>query len=352
MSPRRGLTLIEVLVALMIFMFISTALVGSLLMATRLFREGEMARATNDEAMSIIALVNADIENAVSGAQGGDFLAMVVRGGADCVVGWSIRNSDPLTAHGEPLRFVLWGRDSNGTLRRWEAPSLQQIRDDHGTSLNNGSWDPRAVLLANGQVVTNNCRFFSVWCAGTRQAGSADRFSLVVPTSSDWSELDSADNTLTGSAEPVVGQPPYGTAHVGTQFAYPSTLRFLFLMDGKGGMTKRGIVTGNYANNATAIRVAGLQGIPTAVGSVLLVERVDAAGNVLLDGSGNLLQEIIGYHGLLGGELVVNTDPSHGPLDPATGLGRGVHRTQAMPLQRGDRVSSCRAFTLVRVLPR
>ena len=63
---RRGFTLAEVLVALMIFSIVSLAMVGSLMIGTRLFRDGEMRRATNDEAMAVLALLNQDIERAMT----------------------------------------------------------------------------------------------------------------------------------------------------------------------------------------------------------------------------------------------------------------------------------------------
>lgn len=352
MSQRAAFSLTEVLVALMIFSIVSLAMVGSLLMGTRLFRDGEMRRAANDEAMAVLALIHRDIERAIPAKQGGVFYAVVPDDERpSCVVGWTIANPDPLNADAELTRFVLWGRDRRGRLRRASLVSEDAI---DALDTNNGSLDdddPRLALEARGETVNRNAAYFGAWLAGTRlEADHPDATGVIPQQSSWWRDLEDADpgSSATVVAEPVAGAAPYTNSDLSSQrFAYPSTLRLVLLMQGRDSTRKEGIVyTDDGAQNIT---VGGLQGVPSVSGSVLLVdsEPVPATGPF----EGNPKYEIIGHTGLAGQRLLVNTTATDGPLG-IDGDGRGAYRSVKQTHTRGDRVRFCQTLTLVKAMPR
>ena len=350
---RRGFTLTEVLVALMIFSIVSTAMVGTLLLGTRLFREGEMGRAANDEAMSVLAVLDRDLEAAVPYAQYGDFYAVIPdTEHPDCVVGWTITNPDPETAHNEPTRFVLWGRDRNGVLRRTLLDSIA-VLDGGGNATaaddNLRNNDPRD-RLANGTVITDRCRFFGAWLGATGAASAFPEEVRVIPEENTWwQRMWKADGSGPATATPPIRDTPaldgiYATDRVpsGQLGLYPGALRVMLLLEGRGGTAKDGIL---LEDNTDSLRIAGIQGLSTAPGSVILVE---------YPGSGGTYDpvEIVGYRSYAGGYLEVNQNATDGPLGSG-GKGRGVFRSITPGTHpRGRRVTACRTFSLVRALPR
>lgn len=352
MRTRPGFTLVEVLLALLILSVMSIAMIGTLATGTRLFRDGEMARAANDEAMAVLARFAGDLERAVppasyrGGVAGGHCYAWARPGSADSVVGWTVVNPDPTRAPdvGDDGRlawervFVLWGRHSgDGTLRRAVLASAAEVVPP-GSTARPAHLDS---LLAQGSQVTDRCFHFSVWLAGTWRAGDAEP--ALVPKH-DWQAMTTGGSG-TVTAEPRAGDPPYATR---AGDGYPGSLHLRLLLGGKGGTGKEGIVVAPVAADANSIRIAGIDGLPTAPGSVLLIGATEAEP---------LDYEIVGYGAASGGRIrvsgggivgITGVDAAGGDTDS----GRGLFRSVAAEHPRGAGVRSCRQFNLITTLPR
>ena len=98
---RSGFTLVEILISIMIFVVVSGAMIGILLIGTDLFRRGEFSRAANDETVAVVGTIEDDLKHMVPAADGGWFYAEVLSGAGagwangDCVVAFLITNPDP-----------------------------------------------------------------------------------------------------------------------------------------------------------------------------------------------------------------------------------------------------------------
>ncbi|MDA3963428.1 MAG: type II secretion system protein [Planctomycetota bacterium] len=326
---RRGFTLAEVLISLMILSVTATAMIGTLMAATRLFREGEVGRSANDTAMSVIGQLNQDLDSAIPSTQGGDFYADVVdeSQSGDCVVGWTIANPDPRTADVNARLFVLWGRDTQGDLRRRVFTNMNGFNRSNVRS-----------VLSNGALITDDCEFFGAWLAGTKHNDSGTIVIARVPVKDTWWQ-EVAENSSVNPGfptQPQIGQPTAFDTRSG--FTYPSAVRVVLLLDGGNRNAKRGIVTTKLDPDDTQIPVAGLQGLPTVPGSVLAI------------GDGQV-RELVGYSSFAGNIVQVTQDPSRGPVEMSSGIGRGVYRSPALSHIRGTEVRSCRQFSLIKALP-
>ena len=157
------MTLIEILVALSIFVVVGGAMLGIMLKATDIYEATESAKAASDEAMAVLGMLDRDLARAVAPGDGGHFIAGVVdqQSGA-CAVGWTIRNPEPE----DPVRtkFVYWALDDQ-ILRRKISDS---IHDAFGVPTNPGTPDAHQVtVLPNMDEVTQGCLHFGVWLVGT-----------------------------------------------------------------------------------------------------------------------------------------------------------------------------------------
>ena len=74
---RAGFTLVEILVSLMIFSIVSLAMLGILLASTNIFRFGEFGRASTDEAVSTLAILDEDVRHMVPGRDNGLFYSIL-----------------------------------------------------------------------------------------------------------------------------------------------------------------------------------------------------------------------------------------------------------------------------------
>jgi type II secretory pathway component PulJ len=74
---RAGLTLVEILVSLMIFSVVSLAMFGILLASTNIFRSGEFGRASTDEAVSALSILDEDVRRMVPGRDNGLFYSIL-----------------------------------------------------------------------------------------------------------------------------------------------------------------------------------------------------------------------------------------------------------------------------------
>ena len=136
---RSGFTLTEILIAVGIFSMVSTAMIAIMATAIDLYRAGEYARAANEEAMAVFGLLEKDIEQAVSPANGGHFYAKSYPDAGNCAVDWTIQNVNIIDNNGNRrddnvgTNFVLWYVDPKNLLKAFSssgrsAPALKPTR--------------------------------------------------------------------------------------------------------------------------------------------------------------------------------------------------------------------------------
>jgi prepilin-type N-terminal cleavage/methylation domain-containing protein len=361
MMPRRAFTLVEVLVAIMIFSVVSLAMITIFDAATRIFRSGQRLRAANSEAMAVLNRIDLDCGNAVGPDGGGHFYAWLAENG-DCVVGWTVRRSNPAT-HQEPLGFVLWGLDADRLLRREleidrdGRPRLLNASGGLGQGLNPDN--PLALLRIDAEaddltpqslVVSEHCYHFGVWLMDTSHAGDlhgsmpADNpdETNALARSTYWhyvvTEGDDQPTEPSGRSGPGPDTLPYYTTlspwSDGTLPTYPSTARFTLILG--GGDPQEGRLISLIDDQ---IKVRGLSGQTASQGSLIRI------GNSLTD------QEWIGIHEVNANGFLINDSWDDGPLGP-NGDGRQVLRSlaPAEEHENGERVVMGRLFTLVKRL--
>ena len=114
MYKNSAFTLAEVLVAILIFLIISTAMFSVLMSSTKLFRSGEQAKSANDESQIVCNLLEQDIARALPSISGGMFYARLNEtapnsdeSNGNCSVGWVMRNPHQDSIHPERFVFVL-----------------------------------------------------------------------------------------------------------------------------------------------------------------------------------------------------------------------------------------------------
>ena len=64
--PKSGFTLTEILVAITIFMVVSSAMISIMSASVNLYQRGEQARSANDEAMITIGRLEADLSRIIA----------------------------------------------------------------------------------------------------------------------------------------------------------------------------------------------------------------------------------------------------------------------------------------------
>ena len=74
---RAAFTLVEILVSILIFSIVSVAMVGILLTSTNIFRAGEYGRASTDEAVATLGVLDDDLKRMVPARDGGFFYAQL-----------------------------------------------------------------------------------------------------------------------------------------------------------------------------------------------------------------------------------------------------------------------------------
>lgn len=299
MSPTRrdAFTLIEILISIMIFSVVSTAVVGILFAATNIYQAGESARGATDEAISVIDLLDRDLAAAVPPRQGGIFHAHSPQGAAagNCLVAWTIGNPAVL---GGSSRFVVWGV-VNGQLRRRVSDNPVDLND---------------APLAGSSVVSGDCLHFGVWLAGTPVGAVEDGLLATVPQDG-WQRIRSrGTNPLVIDSEPVVDPLPYASdaadfaAARDPAYGYPSALRFTILLRA-GRAEREGVVVSD--DGGLNLRIAGLPQLPSGPGNVIRIG-----------------DELVGFTGIdADGRLRVNQREGDGPRNLDTDSGRGIWRS-------------------------
>ncbi len=151
---RSGFTLIEIMVSLMIFVIVSGAMVGIMLMSSELFRRGEFSRAANDEVVAVLGAVSDDLNHLVPETSDGWFFAGVPSASGNTLVAYTTAGQSPdgIGARGQNSRSLVttWVEETAGQEPRLRRIVLDDSRDvlDFISSL---------VITSNvgGQIITN-----------------------------------------------------------------------------------------------------------------------------------------------------------------------------------------------------
>lgn len=372
---RAAFTLTEILVSLMIFMVVSGAMLTIMLLATRIYEEAEFGKAANDEAMAVLGMLDRDLARAISPSAGGHFYAAVLSipsndaaqpstTSGDCAVGWTIRNDD--LASPDRTRFVFWRTFKYQRPRTLS--SGQTIVEDRfilcrGTyedksAAPRGSYDSDDLydagtgnlsLPAGMAIITDGCIHFGVWLVGTSHNLADTILRSTHPEPERYWTRVVVRNDINAWAEPIKAE-PYDTEmrHSDpdqTPLAYPSTIRFTIVLT--GGHKNAPVGRLRTALNDTDdtgevdIRVQGTRGVSTLPGSIMRIG-----------------DEIIGYYDFRNGEIKVNSDEQHGPLNAygnsgnSNGNGRGILRSRLQAHEVGAPVYFGRPYSLVKSLTR
>lgn len=142
MSPRSAFTLVEIMISIMIFVVVSSAMVGIMLTGAELFRRGEFSRSANDETVAVIGAIDDDLKHVVPATADGYVFAKVTSASGNTLIALTTKQEAPdgVTARGLKSRSLvsMWV-DENGEppehrLRRVELDDTREI-DDFITSL-------------------------------------------------------------------------------------------------------------------------------------------------------------------------------------------------------------------------
>lgn len=297
---RRGFTLVEIMVSIMIFTVVGGAMLAILFTATELYRFGEAGRAANDEAVAAMAALDDDLTHLVAAKDGGWIYAEVVPTG-NCILAFKVMAQDrsQITSAGVGARqLVVWHVDTNERLRRFVLP--EPTHDDDPATDD----DLEALLAAfsgtEGVAVTQGCLHFGAWLSTDAQARG------LSPNDEAW------DPALPGSGGTYSSGPFRGAQ------PFPHALRITATLTGGGRYAQQGFVIEDSGDH---IRLAGIRAVPTVKGAVARIDN-----------------EWIRYTGHADGAL--------------TGVQRGVRRSTSTPHARGQAVRFGQTYTLVRGLPR
>ena len=133
---RRGFTLVEIMVSLMIFVVVSGAMVGIMMMSSELFRRGEFSRSANDEVVAVLGAVSDDLNHLVPETGDGWFFAGVPSVSGNTLVAFTTagQNPDGIGARGQNALSVvgMWVEeiaDQEPRLRRIVLDDSRDILD-------------------------------------------------------------------------------------------------------------------------------------------------------------------------------------------------------------------------------
>jgi len=324
---RRGFTLIEIMVSLMIFTIVSVAMLGIMLMASDIYRRGEAGRSANDEAVAVMAALDEDLGRIVPPVDGGWFYANLDSNSGDTTIAFKIARRDRslITSDGSGDRAIVawWLKPQvvNGVaqniLCRGEAPALL-LDADPATDQDLATL--RQIMGVDGQPaeVTSGCLHFGAYLASAD--GARD-------LSQEWlSEMNGAQ-TL-----------PNDTASLNTTLdplKFPAAIRITTVLTGGGRFAARGRLVRDISPSDTAIRIVGIPSLSTVPGSMV---KISPPANPA-DG------EWIGYRAYANGQLDCSGDSTADPL-----LGRGRRRSVAAAFPAQSLVEVGQSYSLVRIL--
>ncbi len=153
-QSKRGFTLIEIMVSLMIFVVVSGAMVGIMLMSSELFRRGEFSRAANDEVVAVLGAVSDDLNHLVPETGDGWFFAGKPTDSGNTLVAYTTagQNPDGIGARGQNSRSLVgtWVEETSG-----EEPRLRRLVLDDSRDVLDFISSLVITSGVGGQIITN-----------------------------------------------------------------------------------------------------------------------------------------------------------------------------------------------------
>jgi prepilin-type N-terminal cleavage/methylation domain-containing protein len=282
-AARRGFTLIEIMVSIMIFLVVGGAMLGILLLASNLYRQGEAARSANDEAVAVLADLDADLARAIPPGDGGILYADVHDASGNTLLAFTTAARDTTTMDHSGLgarTIVVWWVDGKNNLRRAERAEPPDNDPAIDEDMNEMIDMISGATALTWPIITTGCLHFGVSLSLDGDPRTSTR---------DWSSRSSSEYP-TAAASYYHGTDPY-----------PRSLLATVALTGGGRFATTGFVV---SDDGASIRIAGIKGLPTLPGSMVRIE-----------------DEWIGYNGYANGTLSCPTVPAQ-PL-----VGRGQRRS-------------------------
>ena len=290
---RRGFTLMEVLVSVMIFSVVSIALISVLVGAVRIFRSGESARAAQDDAMTVIAQLDEDLNRMVPPGDGG-FLYLregQFSGGAfatdplcNMILAFKIRNPDQL-AVSRQVTAIAGSADSDAVGAHlivcwfvkdgWLNRTTVMAADSDGDNSTTSELDKTAAALAitTGHV-SMNCLYFGADASLDQPLAGG---TVSIRQSLEWT------GCLPLNDDKFCTEPDAG----GVFQPFPRALRISLTLTGGSRHLTQGNVVGS--NGSGGIRTSGIAQFPVGTGGIarLLTSGSDAAEWIHFDLAAN-----------------------------------------------------------------
>lgn len=360
---RRAFTLTEILIATMIFMVVSGAMLAIFNAATALYQQGIAARSANDDAISTFELLRRDISRAL-GPDSGHFYARLLRDG-NCRIGWTIRFKEPKLLTNEQNEditstraFVLWGLNGEQLLRQEkplqnnQRPQNLQLDQDTGAEVVSTRCLHFSVRLAGATQVLANAPYFILDSRpdinpNENRLGRSTRWSWTRPVDPELPAFPAQPNSLEDSLLYATWN-EWQVNGVSTTPQFPASMRISLILDGsieaQAGPQRIGLLTRELAQDATdtPIAVRGLRQWTPGPGSVLRLGPNPNDDN-------EPAYEWIGVHDARTEGYLINTAWSHGPVfqDADILTGRGILRSEPLRHPPRTEVRTGRLFHYV-----
>ncbi len=159
-QTRRGFTLVEIMVSLMIFVVVSGAMVSILMMSSELYRRGEFSRSANDETIAVLGAISDDISHLAPERADGWFYAGTPSRSGNTLIAFTTtgQHENGLGTRGQNARTLvgLWVEEKNNEqprLRRITLDDTLDVLDFIGSLLTNNGINDRMVTNFDGLYV-------------------------------------------------------------------------------------------------------------------------------------------------------------------------------------------------------
>ena len=321
---RRGFTLIEIMVSILIFTVVALAMMTIMLMASNIYRSGEAGRSANDEAVAVMAALDEDISRMIPSAGGGWFYARLDSDSGDTTIAFRItrRDRSQIDRLGDGDRAIVawWLKPqvvagvTQNILCRGEQPA-QLLDDDPNT--NQDLVTLQQILAGPHAEVTSGCLHFGAYLASAAGARNLAQ---------EWMTESTGGDTLPNDASALdtTGQP------------FPAAIRITTVLTGGGRFAARGRLVRDISPSDTTIRIVGIPTLSTAPGSMVKISPPSDPSK----------GEWIGYRAYTNGQLDCSGGSSPDPL-----VGRGLRRSVKAKFLPQSLVEIGQSYSLVRTLP-
>lgn len=341
-----GMTLIEIMMAMAIFLVVGTGMLGILIASGTLYRAGENSRQIGDEIMAVFTLLDEDLANQLPVSQGGHFYAEVDPADAgNTSIGW-MRQAEQ-SRGGEiwdQLVFVIW-YVKTGTTELYRTRVIPQANKE--VEWLNDPENPNFYQKIDESLILSDVLHFGAALMDTDDARTVPVSGTGWQLAWDWTR-----NSSTGSL-PNKGDTRYYTADPDFDF-YPRGVRVQILLAGPAHNQRTARLFSDLGDRDGKIHVRGQTRFASIAGTAIRIgnEIISLGGNsfnnqifVSKDPGGSLVQQWSnGYLGIQASGSHV-TDVTDGKA-----IGRGIWNSDNTPHSRGDTVYFGHQYALVRLL--